>query len=41
MEGHVKDADAVDHSLSDPTMEVKKHEKARYAKRCKELGLVR
>ena len=35
----LKDADVIDHSLSDPTKEVKAHEVARYAKLCKELGL--
>ena len=34
----LKDADVIDHSLSDPTKEVKEHEKARYAKLCEELG---
>ena len=35
----LKDADVIDHSLSDPTKEVKVHEVARYAKLCEELGL--
>ena len=35
----LKDADVIDHSLSDPTKDVKDHEKARYAKLCEELGL--
>ena len=35
----LKDADVIDHSLSDPTKEVKPHEVARYAKLCEELGL--
>ena len=39
MDEILKDADVIDHSLSDPTKEVKEHEKARYAKRCEELGL--
>lgn len=34
----LKDADVLDHSLSDPTKEVKPHEQARYAKLCGELG---
>ena len=40
MDEILKDADVIDHSLSDPTKEVKDHEKARYAKLCKELGMV-
>ena len=39
MDEILKDADVIDHSLSDPTKEVKAHEKARYAKLCQELGL--
>ena len=39
MDEILKDADVIDHSLSDPTREVKAHEKARYAKLCEELGL--
>ncbi len=35
----LKDADVIDHSLSDPTKEVKEHEKVRYEKMCVELGL--
>ena len=35
----LKDADVIDHSLSDPTKEVKAHEIARYTKLCEELGL--
>ncbi len=35
----LKDADVIDHSLSDPTREVKGHEKARYEKICEEFGL--
>ena len=31
------DADVIDHSLSDPTKEIKPHEQARYAKLCEEL----
>ena len=34
----LKDADVIDHSLSDPTKEIKPHEQARYAKLGKELG---
>ena len=40
MDEILKDADVIDHSLSDPTKEVKPHEAARYAKLCEELGLV-
>ena len=40
MDEILKDADVIDHSLSDPTKEVKDHEKARYAKLCEALGLV-
>ena len=39
MDEILKDADVIDHSLSDPTKEVKAHEVARYAKLCEELGL--
>ena len=35
----LKDADVLDHSLSDPTKAIKPHEQARYAKLCGELGL--
>ena len=35
----LKDADVLDHSLSDPTKAIKPHEVARYAKLCGELGL--
>ncbi len=35
----LKDADVIDHSLSDPTKEVKAHEAARFGKLCAELGL--
>ena len=38
MDEILKDADVIDHSLSDPTKEVKPHEQARYAKLCGELG---
>ena len=34
----LKDADVIDHSLSDPTKEVKAHEAARFGKLCAELG---
>lgn len=34
----LKDADVIDHSLSDSTKEVKPHEQVRYAKLCGELG---
>lgn len=34
----LKDADVIDHSLSDPTKEIKPHEQARYTKLCGELG---
>ena len=40
MDEILKDADVIDHSLSDPTKEVKAHEVARYAKLCEDLGLV-
>ena len=39
MDEILKDADVIDHSLSDPTKEVKAHEVARYAKLCEDLGL--
>lgn len=39
MDEILKDADVIDHSLSDPTKEIKSHKKARYAKLCEELGL--
>jgi len=39
LEEILKDADVIDHSLSDPTKEVKAHEVVRYAKLCEELGL--
>ena len=38
MDEILKDADVIDHSLSDPTKAVKPHEQARYAKLCGELG---
>ena len=39
MDEVLKDADVIDHSLNDPTKEVKEHEKARYAKLCEEFGM--
>ena len=39
MDEILKDADVIDHSLSDPSKEVKPHERDRYAKLCTELGL--
>jgi len=39
MDEILKDADVIDHSLSDPTKEVKAHEKERYARLCAEMGL--
>ena len=39
MDEILKDADVIDHSLSDPTKAIKPHEQARYAKLCGELGL--
>ena len=39
MDEILKDADVIDHSLSDPTKEVKVHEVARYVKLREELGL--
>ena len=39
MDEILKDADVIDHRLSDPTKEVKAHEVARYAKLREELGL--
>ena len=39
MDEILKDADVIDHSLSDPTKEVKPHEVTRYARLCAELGL--
>ena len=40
MDEILKDADVIDHSLSDPTKEIKPHEQARYAKLCEELDLM-
>ena len=37
----LKDADVIDHSLSDPTKEVKAHELARFSKLCEELGVAK
>ena len=39
MDEILKDADVIDHSLADPTKEVKEHEKERFASLCEELGL--
>ena len=39
MDEILKDADVIDHSLSDPTKAVKPHEAARYARLRAELGL--
>ncbi|MDO4866769.1 MAG: HD domain-containing protein [Clostridia bacterium] len=39
MDEILKDADVIDHSLSDPTKEVKPHERERCGKLCAELGL--
>lgn len=39
MDEILKDADVIDHSLSDPTKAVKEHERARYAGLCAEMGL--
>jgi len=38
MDEVLKDADVIDHSLTDPTKEVKSHEAARYARLCDEFG---
>ena len=38
MDEILKDADVIDHSLSDPTKAVKAHEQARFMKLCEELG---
>ena len=40
MDEILKDADVTDHSLADPTKEVKAHEQARYAKLCVELNFL-
>ena len=39
MDEVLKDADVIDHALSDPTKEIKQHEKERYLKLCDEFGL--
>lgn len=39
MDEILKDADVIDHSLSDPTKEVKAQEKERYVRLCAEMGL--
>lgn len=41
MDEILKDADVIDHSLADPTKEVKEHEKQRFARLCEELGLLK
>ena len=38
MDEVLKDADVIDHSLTDPTKEVKSHEAARYARLCDEFA---
>jgi len=35
----LKDADVIDHCLTDPTKEIKEKERNRYEKLCKEFGL--
>ncbi len=40
MDEILKDADVIDHSLADPTKEVKAHEKERYARLAREMGLI-
>jgi len=39
MDEILKDADVLHHSLGDPTKEVKEHERERYEKLCRELGI--
>ena len=39
MDEILKDADVIDHSLTDPTKEIRAHEQKRFAKLCEELGL--
>ena len=39
MDEVLKDADVIDHSLNDPTKEVKEHERERYEKLCEEFGM--
>lgn len=39
MDEILKDADVIDHSLTDPTKEVKEHEKERYSLLVQEMGL--
>ena len=41
MDEILKDADVIDHSLADPTKEVKEHELARFSKLCEELRLAK
>ena len=35
----LKDADVIDHCLTDPTKEIKEKERSRYEKLCLEFGL--
>ncbi|MBR3431646.1 MAG: metal-dependent phosphohydrolase, partial [Clostridia bacterium] len=35
----LKDADVIDHCLTDPTKEIKEKERSRYKKLCREFGL--
>ncbi len=39
MDEILKDADVLDHSLTDPTREIKEHEMERYRKLCTEFGM--
>ena len=39
MDEVLKDADVMDHALSDPIKDVSEHEKERYLKLCEEFGL--
>ena len=36
----LKDADVIDHCLTDPTKEIKEKERSRYEKLCLEFGLM-
>ena len=40
MDEILKDADVIDHSLADPTKEVKAHEQARFDRLCVELNFL-
>ena len=40
MDEVLKDADVIDHCLTDPTKEIKEKERARYENLCKEFGLM-